>query len=76
MEELFKEGPDNLLLVYFMDDCPQEWKYHGDIISPYVVMHILISTWKCFNITPMQDQSHIRVTFKGMCNLHLHVFSM
>ena len=65
MEDLYEDGSDHFLIVYFMDYCPEEWKYCGSEISPRVFMNILNTTWKRCFILGEQLKSHIRVTFKG-----------
>lgn len=66
MEDLFENGPDRLLVVFFMNYCPKEWKYCGDIISPHVIMDIVKSTWRRCFIIGEEAWSHVRVTFQGM----------
>ena len=65
-EDLYRDGCDHLLIVYFMDDCPKEWKYCGKSIIVQDIMDVVNNTWKRHFILEQQARSYIRVTFKGM----------
>jgi hypothetical protein len=71
---------DFVLLVQFMDVCPEEWKYGGERINEQVIQDILDSTWQGYFLVrepaektfldrfqkEQEPMPHIRVTFKGM----------
>lgn len=64
--DLSKENP---LMVYFMNECPEEWKYKGDRIYRNFIMEVANASrsWKnCFAIGVDANNSHIRVKFHGM----------
>lgn len=70
-EDVYVDGSDNILIVYLMDDCPDEWKYHGNKIRHRIIMDILNSTWKRCFVLGEQAISHIRVTSQGKFSLKL-----
>ena len=50
------------LRVYFMNDCPKEWKYHSNEIDFKDIMEILLISWPgCFIRSPKKFTSNIRV---------------
>ena len=60
---------ESKLNVFFMSECPDEWKYSGEAITPKCIMNILDdhSSWHgCFTSTQSPVDSHVRVAFKGV----------
>ena len=63
LKDLYEDGSDHLLMVFFMDDCPKEW---NKVVTPLNILSTLNRTWKrCFFIGEI-NKAHIRVTFRGM----------
>ncbi len=53
------------LKVYFMNECPTEWKCRGDVITRQRIMELLNDNWwNCFAAS--KHDPHISVAFHGM----------
>ena len=67
------------LSVFFMNECPNYWKYNNNKISCDVIMKFLKESWKyCFVIADRKEKNpYIRVKFQGnlLCNLHCDFFT-
>lgn len=64
-EQLSRGEP---LVVYFMNECPEHWKYRSDRIYRNYIMEVVQSnvSWKnCFTVGVNEHDSHIRVMFYG-----------
>ena len=58
---------DKKLRMFFMNECPMNWKYNKRKISSNVIMKFLQESWKdCFVIVHrMERNPHIRVKYQG-----------
>ena len=56
---------DHLLVVYLMNDCPNDWKHNEDVITHNLFMEILNDTWRRYFVLGPQENAHIRVWFQG-----------
>ena len=55
------------LKVYFMNNCPGEWKYQGKCIDADLILEIVQSSWRgCFTTSRSMQKARIRVRFKGI----------
>ena len=57
---------DNPLKVYFMNHCPDKWRYMNGAISFGVVMQFVKDTWHGAFTIGNEIDSQIRVEFQGI----------
>ena len=68
---------DNPLKVYFMNHCPEKWKYKSDIITPECVEKLLVEVLNHRSfVFGSEEESAIRVKFEGVYTVTLLLVCM